>query len=213
VAYLKQVLHWLLRHQVCAIYENFNFFQTPDEQEYPLEPDVALIKGVTDSPDISWRVGKDGPAPQVVFEIASEKTWARDLEEKPEQYAMMRVQEFYAYDPYKLPLPLSRRRGQRLFGWRLDPRTGQMRSMLQRTDGSLWSPHLESFLVPDGALLRLYDSAGNLRLTKGEADAHRADNEARRAEEAERKAWTEAERNRIFAEKLRSLGIDPEQLL
>jgi hypothetical protein len=78
--------------------------------------------------------------------------------------------------------------------------------MFQRTDGSLWSPHLESFLVPDGALLRLYDSAGNLRLTKGEADAHRA-------EEAERKAWTEAERNRIFAEKLRSLGIDPEQLL
>jgi hypothetical protein len=71
--------------------------------------------------------------------------------------------------------------------------------MLQRTDGRLWSPHLESFLVPDGALLRLYDSAGNLRLTKGEADARRAD--------------IEAEQKRIFAEKLRSLGIDPEQLL
>ena len=56
------------------------------------------------------------------------------------------------------------------------------------------------------SFLRLYDSAGNLRLTKGEADAHRADNEARRAD-------IEAERNRIFAEKLRSLGIDPEQLL
>jgi Uma2 family endonuclease len=192
VDYLKHVLEWLFHNQACAIYENFNFFQNPDEHEYPLAPDVALIKGVTDSPDISWRIGKDGPPPQVVFEIASEKTWARDLEEKPEQYAMMRVQEFYAYDPYKLPLPLSRRRGQRLFGWRLDQRTGLMRSMLHRTDGSLWSPHLESFLVPDGAFLRLYDHAGNLRLTKGEADAERA---------------------RIFAEKLRSLGIDPEQLL
>jgi hypothetical protein len=125
----------------------------------------------------------------------------------------MGVQEYYAYDPYKTPLPLSRRKGGRLFGWRLDPRTGQMRSMLQRTDGSLWSPHLESFLVPDGAFLRLYDSAGNLRLTKGEADAHRADNEARRAEIAERRADIEAEQKRIFAEKLRSLGIDPEQLL
>jgi hypothetical protein len=60
--------------------------------------------------------------------------------------------------------------------------------------------------VPDTAYLRLYDSAGNLRLTKGEADAERA-------EVAERKAWAEAEQNRIFAEKLRSLGIDPEQLL
>ncbi len=78
--YLKQVLEWLFRDQSCAVYENLNFFQTPDEYEYPLAPDVALIKGVTKTPDISWRVGVDGPPPQVVFEIASPKTRARDLE-------------------------------------------------------------------------------------------------------------------------------------
>jgi len=199
VDYLKHVLEWLFRNQACAIYENFNFFQNPDEHEHPLAPDVALIKGVTHSPDISWRVGKDGPAPQVVFEIASPKTWARDLDEKPAAYAAMGVQEYYAYDPYKTPLSLSRRKGGRLFGWHRDGRSGQMRRLPLQSDGSLWSPHLESFLVPDGAFLRLYDSAGNLRLTKGEADALRAD--------------AEAERARIFAEKLRSLGIDPEQLL
>src|SRR5258706_1590704 len=198
VEYLKQVLEWLFRHQACAIYENFNFFQTPDEQEYPLAPDVALIKGVTQSPDISWRVGVHGSAPQVVFEIASPKTWARDLEEKPAEYAAMGVQEYYAYDPYKTPLPLSRRKEGRLSGWHRDGRSGQMRRLSLQPDGSLWSPQLESFLVPDGAFLRLYDHAGNLRLTKGEVDARRAD--------------AEAERNRIFAEKLRSLGIDPEQL-
>ena len=213
VAYLKQVLEWLFRQQACVIYENFNFFQTSDEHEYPLAPDVALIKGVSQSPDISWRVGVHGPAPQVVFEIASPKTWVRDLEEKPAQYAAMGVQEYYAYDPYQTPLPLSRRRGGRLFGWHRDGRTGQMRRLLLLSDGSLWSPHLESFLVPEGALLRLYDSAGNRRLTKGEADAYRADSEARRAEVAERKARAEAEQKRILAEKLRSLGIDPEQLL
>jgi len=206
VEYLKQVLEWLFHNQACAIYENFNFFQTSDENEYPLAPDVALIKGVTHSPDISWRVGTDGPAPQVVFEIASPKTWARDLEEKPAEYAAMGVQEFYAYDPYMTPLPLSRRKGGRLFGWHRDGRTGQMRRLSLRSDGSLWSPHLESFLVPDGAFLRLYDHTGNLRLTKGEVDALRADSEARRAD-------IEAEQKRIFAEKLRSLGIDPEQLL
>ena len=49
------------------------------------------------------------------------------------------------------------------------------------------------------SFLRLYDSAGNRRLTKDEAEGRRAD--------------IEAEQKRIFAEKLRSLGIDPEQLL
>ena len=199
IRYLMEVLEWLFRHQPCAIYEDFNFFQTSDRYEYPLAPDVALIKGVTDSPDMSWRVGVDGSAPQVVFEIASPKTWARDLEEKPAAYAAMGVQEYYAYDPYKTPLPLSRQRGGRLFGWHRHGRTGQMRKAPLESDGSLWSPYLESFLVPDGAFLRLYDSIGNLRLTKGEFDALRAD--------------SEAAQKRIFAEKLRSLGIDPEQLI
>ena len=53
--------------------------------------------------------------------------------------------------------------------------------------------------MPDGAFLRLSDSVGDLRLTKDEAEGRRAD--------------IEAEQKRIFAEKLRSLGIDPEQLL
>jgi Uma2 family endonuclease len=140
---------------------------------------------VTDSPNISWRVGLDGPAPHVVFEIASPKTWTRDLQEKPVAYAAMGVQEYYAYDPYKIPLPLSRRKGGRLFGWYLDGRTGQMRTVPHQIDGSLWSPHLESYLKPDGALLRLYDARRNLRLTKAEA----------------------------MADKLRSLGIDPDQLI
>jgi len=53
-----------------------------------------------------------------------------------------------------------------------------------RADGCLWSQHLESLLVPDTKYLRLYNNAGQLRLTQAEA----------------------------LAEKLRSLGIDPNQL-
>jgi Uma2 family endonuclease len=199
VEYLKQVLEWLFRHQACAIYENFNFFQTSDEYEYPLAPDVALIKEVTQSPDISWRVGVHGPPPQVVFEIASPKTWARDLEETPVEYAAMGVQEYYAYDPYKTPLPLSRRKGGRLFGWQLDKDTGLMQKMTPGPGGRLWSQHLDILLVPDGSYLRLYDRYDNLRLTQGEADRYRAE--------------AEAEKARIIAEKLRALGMDPEHLI
>ena len=206
IHYLVEVLTWLFREQACAIYENFNFFQTADEHEYPLAPDIAVIKGVTRGPIRSWRVGVHGPAPDVIFEIASEKTWERDLAEKPAAYSEMGVQEYYAYDPNEPSLYESRREGQQLFGWRRDPSTGLLRRLSLQPEGTLWSPHLASFLVPDGAYLRLYDRSRLLRLTEAEAEA-----EARRA--AVRLAEAEAEKARTFAEKLRSLGIDPEQLI
>lgn len=213
IDYLKSVLEWLFRAQVCAIYKNFNFFQTSIEDEYPLAPDLAVIKGVSRVAWRSWRVGKHGPPPQLVFEIASDKTWERDLEEKPIAYAAMGVQEYYAYDPYKLPLPLSRRRGQRLFGWHRDRGTGLLRKVPLLADGSLWSPHLESYLVPDEGFLRLYDSYWRLRLTPYEAEAQARLAEAQRAEREARRADAAEQRTRELEEKIRSLGLDFDQLL
>jgi Uma2 family endonuclease len=191
VHYLIEVLTWLFHGQRYAIYGNLNIYQTADAMEYPIAPDVAIIKGVAYQPTIrSWRVGKSGPAPQVVLEIASEETWRKDLLEKPGKYADMGVQEYYAYDPHEPSLPRSA--GRRLFGWPLDQNRKIMRPMLPRPDGSLWSPALDSWLVPDGPTLRLYDSADQMRMTRAEA---------------------EARRSQAMAEKLRSLGIDPDQLI
>ena len=220
VDYLKSVLVWLFREQVCTIYTNFNFYQTAVEDEHPLAPDVAIIKGATRGPIRSWRVGTHGPSPQVVFEIASEETWSRDLAEKPAAYNELGVQEYYAYDPNDPPLSASRRERRRLFGWQRDRSTGLLLNLPLRSDGSLWSPHLDSFLIPDGAYLRLYDSFWRLRLTEAEAEAearraalHLAEVEAEARRAALRLAKAEAEKARTFAEKLRSLGIDPEQLI
>src|SRR5205085_8242071 len=99
VHYLMEVLAWLLRGQVCSLHENYNFYRTENEYERPLVPDIAVIKGVAEQSSRSWRVGVHGPAPHVVFEIASEETWKRDLQEKPDEYAVLGVQEYYAYDP------------------------------------------------------------------------------------------------------------------
>jgi hypothetical protein len=137
----------------------------------------------------------------------------------------MGVQEYFAYDP-NIP-PIRRSESYRLFGWQLDNETGLLQKMTPGPGGRLWSRHLDSLLVPDGAYLRLHDREGHLRLTQGEADRYRAEAEAqgrqfaeRRAETeaearrfAERRAEVEAEKARRFAEKLRSLGLDPEQLL
>ncbi len=239
VHYLVEALRWLFHGQVCAIYENLNIYQTTNLNEYPIAPDIAVIKGIAQRSIRSWRVGKSGPAPQVVFEIASQETWKKDLAEKPPRYARMGVQEYFAYDPHEFPLPASRNR--RLFGWQLDLDSQTMREMSPGPSGSLWSHYLQSWLVPDGATLRLYDHNGQMRLTCGESEAQQKQAEARRADAAVQQAEIEARRAQAeaqraeaavqqagaearradaavqqaeaLAEKLRSLGIDPGQIL
>ena len=253
VNYLLDVLRCLFHGQLCAIYDNLNFYQTSNSKEYPLAPDLAVIMGTAHRRIRSWRVGKSGPAPAVVFEIASDETWHKDLQDKPGKYASMGVQEYFAFDPHDFPLPLSRNR--RLFGWRLDPGSQTMQEIPIGSNGSLWSHHLQSWLVPDGTTLRLYDSGGQMRLTEAETEAQlrqletqkrqleaqqrqaetrRADAavrraelearqrqaETRRADAAARQAELEARRAddaiqqaKALTEKLRSLGIDPDQLI
>jgi Uma2 family endonuclease len=196
IEYLVAVLKWLFRRQVCMICRNLAFFPPPELHDPPVAPDLAVIKGIPHQLLNNWRVGTTGPAPQVVFEILSAETWKKDLEEKPLAYAHMGVHEYFAYDPNLIPLAGST--AQRLFGWRLDPASGSMIPLILPSDGSLWSHELDSFLVPDQHVLRLYDSNYQLRLTGEEAEAA-----ARRA--AERRA-------NALAEKLRSLGIDPDQV-
>jgi Uma2 family endonuclease len=203
VQYLMDLLLWLFHGQHCAIYANLNFYQTPEYKEEPLAPDIAVIKGIDVQEVTSWRVGKTGPAPHIVFEIASKETWVKDHNDKPGRYARMGVQEYFAYDPNQ-PL-LNGEASSRLTGWQLDAAHQEMQKMPLRTDGNLWSVQLDSLLVPGGKYLYLYDREGRLRLTQAQAEAERAEIEKRRAD-------AEAKRAEALAEKLRSLGIDPDQL-
>ena len=91
IDYLKAVLHWLFRGQACAIYDNLNFYQTRDPMEYPVAPDLAVIKGIEFRHVKSWALSSSELPPQVVFEILSEETWKKDLQEKPRKYARMGV--------------------------------------------------------------------------------------------------------------------------
>lgn len=231
--YLWNVLDWLLQGQTYAMYGNLNFYQTSNPFEYPEEPDLAIIKGITSQKFARhYCVGKSGPAPHVIFEVASDENWRVDLYEKPRWYARMGVQEYFAYDPYDPLLPESGSR--RLFGWQFDPDKRRMREMPPASDGSLWSQHLESRLVPDGYYLRLYDEHNQMRLTGAEEMARQADEQRRKADELrsqtdelrrktdvvmrqtdelEERTRLNRRRIQVYSEKLRSLGIDPEQLI
>src|SRR5437764_4666928 len=186
VHYLMEVLEWYFREQVCAIHENCNFYLTLDSEESPIAPDIAVIKGVEPLDGRSWSIPKMGAVPQVVFEIGSKETWKDDREDKPTKYALMGVQEYFAYDPNQPPL--LRRNARRLYGWQLDANTGLMHRMLPGPGGRLWSVHLDSWLVPDGGYLRLYDRSGHMRLTGQEAEAEGKRTALRRAETADRRA-------------------------
>ncbi|HZT99592.1 MAG TPA: Uma2 family endonuclease [Ktedonobacteraceae bacterium] len=177
------VLKWLFRDSLCAICENFAFLPPLEQPGPSVAPDIAVIKAVALRPELTtWRVQTTGPAPYVVLEILSAETWKKDLEEKPDIYARLGVHEYFAYDP--TPSPLAPATRGRLFGWQRDPLWGRMTALLPNADGSFWSEELDSFLVPDKQLLRLADRQRQRRLTQAEA----------------------------LAEKLRSLGFDPDQL-
>ena len=190
ILYLVNVLRWLYAAERWFIICNLNLYARREFKQYPITPDVAVFKGVI-IPNLrarSWRLYEpERPPPQVVFEISSKETWRDDLTEKPAQYAALGVQEYYAYDPNDPPY-WPKMQG-RLRGWR---RVGaQMAEQTHDAQGRLWSAELASWLAPDGALLRLYNHDGHLRMTEGEAE---------RA--ATERAWA----------KLRELGVDPNDL-
>ena len=110
------------------------------------------------------------------------------------------VAYYYDFHPTDDPNEprIGRETARRLFGWQLDQTRRAMREMPVGPGGRLWSPQLDNFLVPDAEFLRLYDRTGQRRLTQAEAEAEARKAEARRAE--------------ALAEKLRSLGIDPDQI-
>ncbi len=107
----------------------------------------------------------------------------------------------------------------------------QALQFLPNEDGFLWSEELVSYLVPHEQLLRLADGNRRLRLTEAQARARWEEARARRAEAAARQAAEKraeaqaaakraeaaarqaAERRaEALAEKLRSLGVDPDRL-
>ena len=202
IDYLFDVLRWLFRGQTCSIYNNLNFYQTLNPREYPLAPDLAVIKGVPFRHLRSWTVGQTGPAPHVIFEILSEETWQKDIYEKPWKYARMGVQEYFAYDPY-VP-PIKRGTPLPLYGWRLDARRHEMVAMTPDQSGWLWSKQLQCWLAPEGHYLRLYDREMQLCLTEAQAEAMLKKQAAEQAEEARRLAAEQAQQ----AEEARRLATE-----
>jgi Uma2 family endonuclease len=201
--YLEDLLKLLYSEHGWYVNGNMYILERPNPR---IAPDVFMAQvdiAEDQRPYVgSWDLSEPNrPVPAVVFEIASDETFPKDLDEKVTRYEAMGVQEYFVYDP-TLPQPNWRDKNVRLKGWKFVNKIRQ--SPLSHPDptkkGWLWSEVLQHWLVPAGHELHLYDANGKRELTREELRrflAKRVEEEADRAErerDAREAAELEADR-------------------
>ena len=134
-------------------------------------PDLLVAFGVPNVERSSYLLWREEVFPQVLVEIASEKTWSNDIDEKLRVYEEYGAEEYYVLDPEfaYLPAPLMayRRQGAKLI-------------KLAVIDERIFSPRLNLEIVRTHNTFRFFNPQINeFLLTLGESE------EKRRATESE----------------------------
>jgi len=147
-------------------------------------PDFFLVKNTQNYPRRSWVVWEeDGKYPDLIIELLSTSTAAIDKAFKKTLYEeRFRTQEYFWFSPDTLELA----------GFKLID--GKYMSIKSNSSNLLWSNVLGLYLGLQGDKLRYFDVEERLVLTPEEV------------------ALQEQNRSAILAEKLRELGIDPNEL-
>ncbi len=194
---------------------------------YPIEgdrytkyaPDVMAAFGRPKGDRGSYIQYKEGNIPpQVVFEILSPGNTDEEMEKKFDFYEQHGVEEYYVYDPDNIILKGWVRLGKRLrpvkkiAGW-LSPRM-KIRFEINE-ELAIFRPDGRKFLTPLETEQQFISEK-----TRAEQEKTRADNAEKLAETERKNAETERKNTEIerknarrLAEKLRELGIDPENLI
>ena len=173
---------------------------------YPVEgnnkirqaPDVMVVFGRPKGDRGSYQQWQENNiAPQVVFEIISPGNRAKQMAEKLLFYQRYGVEEYYLYDPNLQELTGLQRRD----NW-LEP--------IEQMNGWV-SPRLEIRFELTETGLEIYRPDGQKFLTPVELNQLRQQ-EQQRAEQAEQELELERQRAEKFAERLRELGVNPDEL-
>lgn len=174
---------------------NLFIYYTEGEPQDRVAPDVFIIKGIGNQPREKILLWEDKVPPQVAFEFVSRTSRLRDRGSKLGLYAALGVQEYYVFDPsgeWMSP---------RLRSFRL---AGDLFQELVSPSG-IFSPELGLELVVVEHELRFRKPGRTKFLPTAKVQARRVQKERRRADQ-------EAQRADRLAEKLRSLGIDPDTI-
>jgi Uma2 family endonuclease len=155
-------LPWFIGNQLKLIIR-----RRGDLPPYHPSPDILIHPTLGDAELTSLSIGKHGP-PVVIIEVASPGTaYQHDLDAvdpqgKPLAYAQAGIPEYLVFDPTGNIIPeriRAWRGGPEGYGeWLPDPATGR------------WHSALGISFAPQGVLLRVYDTDGNLIPTQQELD-------------------------------------------
>src|SRR5687768_41382 len=110
---------------------NLNLYFEEGNSRKWFAPDLLVAFGIPNVERSSYLLWREGVFPQVIIEIASEKTWRNDIDEKLRLYEELGAQEYYVLDPEFafLPAPLMAFR-----------RQGETLAELSVADGKIFSP-------------------------------------------------------------------------
>jgi Uma2 family endonuclease len=192
LAIIAMLEQFFADHADIYVSGNLMFYYEEGNPSAVVSPDVFVVTGVPKIERRTYKLWEEHKPPVAVFEITSRSTRLEDKGTKRELFAMLRVREYFLFDPLseylKPPLQGFRLAGDEFFQIDPDP------------DGALVSQELGLRLLRDGSYLRLIDSAtGQPLLRPSELDV------ARRAAEARAQA-AEQEVERLRAELARLRG-------
>ncbi len=209
------------------VYVSGNLFIRYKERkiEKRIAPDTFVVFGMSNEDRVSYKIWEEGgKAPDFVLEITSKGTITKDTAQNPLIYQALGVQEYFQYDPTGEYLQPTSLQGLRLEQGKYVTINGNILA------GNILSLHsqvlgLDLHLYPDYRF-RFYDPISD-QILRSHAEAEQArlqaeleklfEQQARRESEAialqaglaQQKAEQKAQR---LAEKLRALGIDPEDI-
>ncbi len=189
-------------------------------------PDAMVVFGRPKGDRRSyWQWNEGNIAPQVVFEVRSPSNRAGELANKLVFYDTYGVEEYYLYDPNRGSLKIwLRKEGllqavKKIEGW-VSPRLG-VRFELNGKELYLYYPNGERIqtYLEVRANERQYQQQAQIELDQKAAALQELEMERQRAEVLEQQAKIEREQKEIslqraerLAEKLRRLGINPDEL-
>ncbi len=154
--FLQTLLLFFREREDVFLSANMNLYYEEGKPNKWYAPDLLIAFGVPNHERSSYQVWKENVFPQVIIEIASDKTWDNDVGKKYKDYEQFGVEEYYILDPEfaYLPAPMLafHRQGERLLsapvidGKIFSPRLGLE---IARTENSfrLFNPQRGEFLM------------------------------------------------------------------
>jgi Uma2 family endonuclease len=168
-----QLLQSFLADTLAYVSGNLLIYYEEGNPQRSVAPDCFVVKGAEQRRRRIYKVWDEGKAPDVVFEVTSNKTKREDLGLKKNLYARLGVQEYFLYDPIADYLQPS------LQGFWLE--NGVYRQLSPGADGSLVSRELGLRLALDKSdILQFYDLSTGQRLLTAEERAEAAEAEVER---------------------------------